>query len=521
MPISQTDQLFKLVKSLTKAEKRNFTIYAQRMQSAESLKFMQLFELLDKQKFVTDKVIIEKLNGIKKSHLSNLKRHLYKQILTSLRLIHIQRISSIQIREYVDYAEILYGKGLYIQSLKILAKARQLALKNDYDILLLDITEFQKIIESRHITRTGPSKNQELAAEAHKRGDEVSMMVKLSNLRIIIHGEYIKFGHIRNQKEYDRVKEYFQRNLPVLTNIKDLGYTSKMYLFQSYVWYYYILLEFDKCLEYAKKWVNACKDFPIGIVRDPDIFMRGYHYLLTSAFNLNDVKTYDKYLPELETFRKENYHKFKMNSKIISFLYVHHGRLNRYFLTGDFEEGVKVIPRTIVRINRYRGKLDDHRILVFYFKIAWMFFGAGRPDKTIDFLNRITNKHIENLRADIQGYSRLLFLMAHYDLENYDILDYVFRKVKKFYDNYEEKNIVQTAVLDFFKIIINKPQNEHLKEFQLLDMKLEELKGNPFEQRPFLYLNVPAWVKSKITRKPMSIVIKETLKAQTKSLVRI
>ena len=41
------DQLFKLVKSLTKAEKRNFKIYATRQQSGEDILFVQLFDQID------------------------------------------------------------------------------------------------------------------------------------------------------------------------------------------------------------------------------------------------------------------------------------------------------------------------------------------------------------------------------------------------------------------------------------------------------------------------------------------
>jgi len=184
MPISQTDQLFKLIKSLSKSEKRNFTIYAKRIQSSESLKFIRLFEFLEKQKMVNDKIILAGLHGIEKSQLSNLKRHLYKQIMASLRMIHIQRNSSIQVREYYDYAKILYGKGLYLQSLKIVKKAQDLAKKNGYDIMLLTLIEFRKLIESRHITRTGAFANNTLADLADTKSDQVTIMIKLSNLRL-------------------------------------------------------------------------------------------------------------------------------------------------------------------------------------------------------------------------------------------------------------------------------------------------------------------------------------------------
>ena len=123
MPISQSDQLFKLVKSLTKSEKRNFTLYAKRIQDNDTLKFLQLFDLVDKMDQYDEKSVFDKIKGLKKSQYSNLKRHLYKQILISLRLIHINRKIHIEIREHLDFAQILYDKGLYLQSLKILQRA--------------------------------------------------------------------------------------------------------------------------------------------------------------------------------------------------------------------------------------------------------------------------------------------------------------------------------------------------------------------------------------------------------------
>ena len=91
---------------------------------------------------------------VKKRHLSNLKRHLYKQILISLRLIYIQKNIDIQIREQLDFARILYGKGLYMQSLKLLERIKRTALEHHQDVLHLEILEFQKMIEARHITRS-------------------------------------------------------------------------------------------------------------------------------------------------------------------------------------------------------------------------------------------------------------------------------------------------------------------------------------------------------------------------------
>ncbi|MEY2904135.1 MAG: hypothetical protein RJA52_151, partial [Bacteroidota bacterium] len=120
MSNSYKDQVFSLVKSLSKSEKRNFKLYVNRLQSDSEIKFVRLFELMDKMTQYDEKIIIQKIPGVTKLQLPNLKRHLYGQILTSLRLIYINKNIDIQIREQLDFARILYGKGLYMQSLKML-----------------------------------------------------------------------------------------------------------------------------------------------------------------------------------------------------------------------------------------------------------------------------------------------------------------------------------------------------------------------------------------------------------------
>src|SRR3989338_11655336 len=84
MSTGTTDSLVRLIHSLTKAEKRSFKLYANRNSSGdEELKYLQLFDFIDKTDPYYDEQALQKIKGIKKSQLSNIKAHLYKQVLTS------------------------------------------------------------------------------------------------------------------------------------------------------------------------------------------------------------------------------------------------------------------------------------------------------------------------------------------------------------------------------------------------------------------------------------------------------
>ncbi len=142
MPKQQIDPLFQLIKSISKSEKRNFKIYANRTSSEKGSKFLNLFGILDRMEEYNEELILKKARDIKHSQLPNLKAHLYKQLLTSLRLTQINHDLNISIREQIDYAKVLYNKGLYQQSLKILEKTKNLAVNlKDYILTGLVITE--------------------------------------------------------------------------------------------------------------------------------------------------------------------------------------------------------------------------------------------------------------------------------------------------------------------------------------------------------------------------------------------
>jgi nitrate reductase beta subunit len=112
MSNQNSDGLIRLIQSLSKSEKRSFKLYATRnSSSSDDLKFLQLFDFIEKTENYSDDLAIQKLTQIKKSQLSNIKAHLYKQILTSLRLQYLSRRTDSEIRESIDCAQICIRKA--------------------------------------------------------------------------------------------------------------------------------------------------------------------------------------------------------------------------------------------------------------------------------------------------------------------------------------------------------------------------------------------------------------------------
>jgi len=255
MSKKHADQLFQIIKSLTKSEKRYFKLFVSRITSAEDAKFYKLFDIIDKQKEYDEQKILKKAPDIKSTQLSNIKAHLYKQILQSLRLYHVSNDIDMRIREMMDYTTILYNRCLYSLSLKSLEKARTLAIENDRTSMLHQIYEIEKLLVTRFIKTNIEDQVSEIISQSEKVNARLSNINTFSNLTLKLYSFYIKIGFIRDHKDFELVNSFLYSTLPVFQE-DQLSLKEKMHLYNSLTGYYFFIQDYVRGYDYAKKWVG-------------------------------------------------------------------------------------------------------------------------------------------------------------------------------------------------------------------------------------------------------------------------
>ena len=291
MPNRITDALFQLIKSLEKAEKRNFKLYIKRSSTKEDLKIVQLFDALDKLNDYDEKPLLKKLPSIEKPQLANLKTHLYKQILASLRLLKSTDSIDLQLNEQLDYARILYNKGLKLQSLKILERAKEMARASHKFNFLAQVASLEKKIETLHITRSTPERTERLSNEALEVSAHISMVAKLSNLALQLYTWYVETGHARNEKEEAGIKLFFKENIPENASVST-GFYERLYLYQCYCWYAFIRQDFIMYYRFSQKWIDLFDAEEKMIAVETGHYIKGMHNLLNAHF---DLRNYQKF----------------------------------------------------------------------------------------------------------------------------------------------------------------------------------------------------------------------------------
>ncbi|MCF7567127.1 hypothetical protein L3X37_01945 [Sabulilitoribacter arenilitoris] len=512
MTKEQKDNLFVLVKSLSKSEKRQFKLYVGRLGVNEDSKFLMLFNILDKLSVYNEAAILKK-GIVKKQQLSNLKAHLYKQILISLRLNPSHQNVRIQIREQLDFATILYHKGLYKQSLKILDKAKALAINNEEKNIAYEIVELEKIIESQYITRSLSNRADELTIQAKELSLQNVLASKLSNLSLQLYGLFLKTGYIKNDLEHQRITKYFNSRLPNY-EITKLGFREKLWLYKAYLWYSFLTLDFLSCYKYAAKWVNLFYENKDMIVLNPVFFLRGNHYLLEALFYLRHYKKFKETLRKLEEITKEKWFPLDDNNESLAFLYIYNNKFNLHFIEGSFTEGLPLIDDVLEQLKKYKNRIDEHHVMVFYYKIASMYFGAGETKKCITYLSKIISNKSLQMREDLLCFSRILNLVAHYEAGLDYNLDVLIKSTYKFLIKMEDLYEVQKEFIKFLRGLGDIYPQDVKSEFIKLHKKLKQFEDDPYQSRAFLYLDIISWLESKIENKPVGLIISNKFEAQ-------
>lgn len=508
MPNRSNDELYQLIQTLEKAEKRNFKLFVTRNSSDGDLKIIQLFDLMDKMEEYDEVLLLKKGQALKKQQLPNLKAHLFRQILASLRILKDEHNIEGQLHQNLEYAKILYDKGLYQQSLKLLERIKETCKYYFQNTFLLQTLIFEKKIESLHITRSIHNRAEALTGEVDQVSQRLQRINYLSNLSLLLYSWYIHMGHSRNHRDLEAIREYFTSRIPQ-SGVKGQGFFELLYQYQCFTWYAFIRQDFLQYYRYTQKWVDLYDEYPQMRKVELMLYIKGLHNLLQANFLLRDYYRFNKNLERFEAFAASEEGQAYINIRAQTFVYLNIARINKHFYEGSFSEGLTLIPTIEAGLKTYEVQIDQHRILIFYYRIACLHFGCGDNNNAIVWLNKIIHWNV-GLRSDIQCYARLLHLIAHFELGHFDLLEHLIKSVYRFLAKMDNLSVVEEEMFKFLRKSFQLNSPARIKNaFQALRDKLVKYEHNALETRTFMYLDIISWLESKVAGVPVQEIIQQ------------
>ena len=176
---------------------------------------------------------------------------------------------------------------------------------------------------------------------------------------------------------------------------------------------------------------------------------------------------------------------------------------------GNFTKAIDaVVPVILKGIEEYDGKINNEEVMLFYYNISRAYFGVGDYKNALKYINLVLNNSETGLREDVYTFARLVNLIIHFELGNYDLLDYTLKSTKRFVTKSLKNYKFETIFLkDFKKLLKNKDADAMQKFYKEFKTELEVVLRDPYEKAANEYFDFISWLDAKIENKTLEEIV--------------
>ena len=236
-------------------------------------------------------------------------------------------------------------------------------------------------------------------------------------------------------------------------------------------------------------------------------YLRTIYNLIIIHISRNEFRSAFKLIEELRELNKvEGYNSVDMQVRV--FRATDMAELIIYDKLGEYQKALDVIDGIIDKLELYKGKLNKEYLISFYLKFAFTYFGAGDYNKALFWLNKILNDNEQTLRQDLYSYARLFNLIVHFELKNYELIDYLVKSTQRFLSKRNRDFVLEKAFISYIRKINKYSNSERLTDvFMEFRNEMEILFKEPENKIMLTYFDYLSWLDSKIDQSSFSLAV--------------
>jgi hypothetical protein len=374
--------LHQLIHSLTKSEKRYFTLFAKRHVIAGENKYIQLFNEIEKQKTYNEYKIKQLLNNEKTyANLSVEKGYLKELILKSLKHFHEKNFIDSILYDRLIQIEILYEKGLFEMGYELINKSIKLA--EEYEKFLIHTQLLNWKINYAIKLNTFES----IFPDSNTASKKISLFLESLTYKQGFHELFLMANKAEEAKKSKQIKETIAKLKPLAMVEEPKSNLGAYYYFATLSFIAVLendtknmILYFEKGIDLFKKNLLFCKE-------EPNLYLNSannYIFSLILGDELNKAET------EIDVLQKTtNALELTIQQKARTFINVSDNRLlilskqNKWDIAN---EATKEIEKDLLLYDKY---LDLPRKTYLYFSFTSIHFFSKNFKPANKFLNKI------------------------------------------------------------------------------------------------------------------------------------
>ena len=503
-------ELFLLIKSLTKSEKRYFKLYSS-LQAGDK-NYLKLFDAIEKQSEYNEEAIKQKFKKeIFIRHLPSEKNHLYSLILKSLRTYHSENSVGSLLKELLKDMENLYNKALYKECNKVVNRVKKLAYDSEKFYYIIEIIGWEKQLADEEVLFGKLENNLEkLNNEEQQIIDKIRNLGEYQVLYSKINYVFRKGGYSRNEKERAIVEEV--ANHPLITGkntalsvraatmcyfIKGLCAITNGNLEEAHT-------NFRKVVDKMEQNALIAKDLQRR-------YVKSLNYLLLYYIEYRKYDEFHKLITQMRALPLQaEFSSIDIKMKIFTATY--NSELLVYARMGDFKKGIDIVEDVLTGMQTFQGRIYKDEEILFYYNIAYLYFGAEDYHKALYWINKVLNDPDKSgIRQDIFSFARIFNLIIHYELGNTDFLKYITNSAHRYHVKRQRDYKFEMMVFMYFKKLANTVPTKQIVLFGELKNELQRLLKDDNEKIALQYFDFISWIGAKTEQKPFSEFVKKRI----------
>ncbi|MEM6805227.1 MAG: hypothetical protein AAF696_27770 [Bacteroidota bacterium] len=492
--MSKKDKLHELIRTMSMAEKRRFTIDAAQNTSNKERKYILLFDVLVEMKEYTSDALIEvlKSHGYATQHLASDKNYLYNLIIKSLSSFYSGKNTSLNIKEKLHQVEILFERGLYEQCISILKKLENQAKKYDLYALMIEISSWKE----KTYERLG-----EFGLALDELQNTLFNMAWLDNrmafkkLIYQIQDLEVKIPSVRNEAELKEYERFIAH--PFLSDPEiPLSFHAKLDYWRIYRRYHHATGHIEQELEASQRLLDLMDAQGDYVEESP----YEYAIILSRMLKLRLKGDEDKFQENFQRFQDFPKRAKKLKRSVEARVRIDSSliHLEKLIIDKAYQEAeiyFKEVTKTQQQNRKHMEKAD---IFMCQLLGALVHLHVNKVRPALDMVNDLLNNHRSEVNRELQISLEILNMMVHYHLGNYSLLKY---RVKSLSGQLSRSKRLYEPEEEIFRLFARlskektHAQADHRLIFEEAQKSMTYFSKNPLHNKAFQYVDFLAWME--------------------------
>ena len=488
--MAKRELLFSLVRSLSKSEKRHFSIFCKAYK--DNNKYIAIFNSLIKMDVYEKEVFLkDKSLGIaSESQLAIQKQYIQRQLMRSLRLFHENQSVNMEIQNGLCEIEILYNKRLGWQCTELIRRMRKLA--EDYEKygLLIQVFEWERklkyLFDKPEREELEITEDEALALRKNYNSIQYERLFSKAM-------EFKKkHGYVNGKARDDLYQEVINNRL-LRSASSCLSQTAEYYFYFTNTLSNMMIQEEKKAYFYSRKMIELNPQIIGG-----ELFFNGLLQHITSCVCLGFFGETLSLLDKTEELLNSPIINTQPQLKLRYFYYWSNYSLYAYTYMGDKEGIVKTIDEIKKQVNTVFNPISKEMLMVLNSNLKNAYFLIGDIKSTQQTLVESLSNMDKTIRNDTYVDSLLFSLFFWLETKEYSLLessinttDRYFKQVAK---NYEDDYFMEISICKYFKQVKDYTDDKELRKLyqnvkSTIYSFIEKHKGlNDFYEQVFIFV---------------------------------